>query len=134
VSYGRTEEEYHTVISSVLDCGKRSHFINCVLLVFLITGTWRYTDTAVLLFKLWFATYSTRSHRLSRIIQNSCTVKYNVGALGKSCRSRRNVPETVMAVREYLTAYCVAGFPQRRPGLEPGSGHMGFVVDKVALG
>jgi hypothetical protein len=28
----------------------------------------------------------------------------------------------------------VAGFPQRRPGFEPGSGHVGFMVDKVALG
>jgi hypothetical protein len=27
----------------------------------------------------------------------------------------------------------VAGFPPRRPGFEPWSGHMGFVVDKVAL-
>jgi hypothetical protein len=28
----------------------------------------------------------------------------------------------------------VAGFPPRRPRFEPGSGHVGFVVDKVALG
>jgi hypothetical protein len=28
----------------------------------------------------------------------------------------------------------VAGFPPRRPGFEPGSGHVGIVVDKVALG
>jgi hypothetical protein len=28
----------------------------------------------------------------------------------------------------------VAGFPLRRSGLEPGSGHEGFVVDEVALG
>jgi hypothetical protein len=28
----------------------------------------------------------------------------------------------------------VAGFPPRRPGFEPGSGNVGFVVDKVALG
>jgi hypothetical protein len=28
----------------------------------------------------------------------------------------------------------VAGFPPRRPGFEPRSGHVGFVVDKVALG
>jgi hypothetical protein len=27
----------------------------------------------------------------------------------------------------------VAGFPPRRPGFEPGSGQVGFVVDKVAL-
>jgi hypothetical protein len=28
----------------------------------------------------------------------------------------------------------VAGFTQRRPGFEPGSGHVGLEVDKVALG
>jgi hypothetical protein len=28
----------------------------------------------------------------------------------------------------------VAGFPPRRPGFKPGSGQVGFVVDKVALG
>jgi hypothetical protein len=28
----------------------------------------------------------------------------------------------------------VAGFPPQRPGCEPGSGQVGFVVDKVALG
>jgi hypothetical protein len=28
----------------------------------------------------------------------------------------------------------VAGFPPRRPVFEPGSGHVGFVMDKVALG
>jgi hypothetical protein len=28
----------------------------------------------------------------------------------------------------------VAGFKLRRPGFEPESGHVGFVVDKVALG
>jgi hypothetical protein len=27
----------------------------------------------------------------------------------------------------------VAGFPPRRPGFKPGSSHVGFVVDKVAL-
>jgi hypothetical protein len=28
----------------------------------------------------------------------------------------------------------VAGFPPRRPEFDPGSGQVGFVVDKVALG
>jgi hypothetical protein len=28
----------------------------------------------------------------------------------------------------------VAGFPPQRPGFKPGSSHVGFVVDKVALG
>jgi hypothetical protein len=28
----------------------------------------------------------------------------------------------------------VAGFPSRRSGFEPKSGHVGFVVDKVELG
>jgi hypothetical protein len=30
--------------------------------------------------------------------------------------------------------WLVTGFPPRRPGFEPGSGHARFVVDKVALG
>jgi hypothetical protein len=30
--------------------------------------------------------------------------------------------------------HLVAGFPPRRLGFEPGSGHVGFVVDKVPLG
>jgi hypothetical protein len=30
--------------------------------------------------------------------------------------------------------WLAAGFPQRRPGFQPGSGHLGFLVDKVALG
>jgi hypothetical protein len=33
-----------------------------------------------------------------------------------------------------LLRQLVAGFPPRRPWFEPWSGHMGFVVDKVALG
>ena len=28
----------------------------------------------------------------------------------------------------------VAGLPPRRPGFNPGSAHVGFLVDKVALG
>jgi hypothetical protein len=31
-------------------------------------------------------------------------------------------------------AVSLAGFPPRRPGFEPGSGHVEFVVDKVAMG
>jgi hypothetical protein len=30
--------------------------------------------------------------------------------------------------------WLVAGFPPRRPGFEPRSGRVGYVVDKVALG
>jgi hypothetical protein len=33
-----------------------------------------------------------------------------------------------------LDPISVAGFPPRRPGFEPWSGHVGFVVDKVVLG
>jgi hypothetical protein len=32
------------------------------------------------------------------------------------------------------TKWPVAGFPPRRPGFEPRSGHVAFVTDKVALG
>jgi hypothetical protein len=35
----------------------------------------------------------------------------------------------VMAVLRWL----VAGFPSQKPGFEPRSGHVGFVMDKVAL-
>jgi hypothetical protein len=35
---------------------------------------------------------------------------------------------------ERLCHSSVAGFPPRRPGFEPKSGYMGFVMDKVALG
>jgi hypothetical protein len=34
----------------------------------------------------------------------------------------------------YFLKRLVVGFPLRRPGFEPGSSHVGFVVDKVALG
>jgi hypothetical protein len=42
------------------------------------------------------------------------------------------------AMRKYVAApqlkRSVAGFPPRRPGFDPGSGQVGFVMDKVALG
>jgi hypothetical protein len=38
-----------------------------------------------------------------------------------------------MAGRD-ITQAVIAHFPQRRPGFEPRSGNVGFVVDKVALG
>jgi hypothetical protein len=34
----------------------------------------------------------------------------------------------------FIVTASQAGFPPRRTGFEPGSGHVGFVVDKVALG
>jgi hypothetical protein len=34
----------------------------------------------------------------------------------------------------YLVRRFVAGLSPRRPGFDPGSVHVGFVVDKVALG
>jgi hypothetical protein len=46
--------------------------------------------------------------------------------------SVETMSHTVMAV-PYIRPL-VAGFPPRRPGLEPRSGHVRFVVDKVALG
>jgi hypothetical protein len=39
-----------------------------------------------------------------------------------------------MQQAKWLETRLVAGFHPRRPGLEPRSGHVGFVVDKVALG
>jgi hypothetical protein len=41
---------------------------------------------------------------------------------------------TAMTVAVAELKWLVAGFPSRRPGFEPRSGHVGFVVDKVALG
>jgi hypothetical protein len=38
------------------------------------------------------------------------------------------------ASSKYKLKRLVAGFPPRRPGFEPGSGHVRFVVHKVALG
>jgi hypothetical protein len=35
---------------------------------------------------------------------------------------------------ELLPLLALASIPPRRPGFEPRSGHVGFVVDKVALG
>jgi hypothetical protein len=39
-----------------------------------------------------------------------------------------------MILTVYLLMWLVTGFPPRRPGFEPGSRHVGFVVDKVPLG
>jgi hypothetical protein len=36
--------------------------------------------------------------------------------------------------RETLTGRAIAGFPPRQPGFDPKSGHVGFLVDKEALG
>jgi hypothetical protein len=41
---------------------------------------------------------------------------------------------SVTATATCLVWRSVADFPPRRPGFEPMSGHVGFVVDKVALG
>jgi hypothetical protein len=40
---------------------------------------------------------------------------------------------TAWAMARPMLKWLVVGFPPRRPGFEPGSGHVGFVVDKVAL-
>jgi hypothetical protein len=40
-------------------------------------------------------------------------------------------PELLFSVRYELNL--VAGFPTRRPGFEPESIHVGFLVEKVAL-
>jgi hypothetical protein len=40
----------------------------------------------------------------------------------------------VMSSAVPLLRRFVASFPPRRPGFEPGSGHVGLVVDKEALG
>jgi hypothetical protein len=58
-------------------------------------------------------------------------------ALGSTKPSRemstRNLPKGKGRAVPQLKRL-VAGFPPRRPGFDPGSGQVGFVVDKVALG
>jgi hypothetical protein len=46
----------------------------------------------------------------------------------------RLVSQTIMGLAAPQLKRLVAGFPPRRPGFNPGSGQVGFVVDKVALG
>jgi hypothetical protein len=48
----------------------------------------------------------------------------------------RTVEEKVLLVQQGMerAAPLAAGFLPQRPGFEPSSGHVGFVVDKVALG
>jgi hypothetical protein len=40
----------------------------------------------------------------------------------------------ILSFNDMESKLLMDGFPPRRPGFEPGSGHVGFVVDKVALG
>jgi hypothetical protein len=47
---------------------------------------------------------------------------------------RRNGGWRTLHNEELHNLYPFAGFPQRRPGFEPRSGHVEFVVDKVAQG
>jgi hypothetical protein len=46
----------------------------------------------------------------------------------------QNLTAETYSVSKSTYKRLAAGFPPRRPGFEPGSGHVGFVVDKVALG
>jgi hypothetical protein len=50
---------------------------------------------------------------------------------------RRNVTPDFLFLNDdllYVLVVLVAGFPFLRPGVEPRSGHVGFVVDKVVVG
>jgi hypothetical protein len=60
------------------------------------------------------------------ILPSSSLPFYRQDGGGKS-----SVTTTRLRVRHILE---VAGFPPRRPGFDHRSGHVGFVVDKVALG
>jgi hypothetical protein len=42
--------------------------------------------------------------------------------------------ERVLLEKHMQLRQLVAGLSPRRPGFDPGSAHVGFVVDKVALG
>jgi hypothetical protein len=59
-----------------------------------------------------FAYDKTRHEKCVEVTEETCKAK------------KRAMP--------YLRRF-VAGFPPRRPGFEPGSGYVGFVVDKVGL-
>jgi hypothetical protein len=48
--------------------------------------------------------------------------------------SLSNVLNVTSAVSNVETRPLAAGLPPRRPGFDPGLVHVGFVVDKVALG
>jgi hypothetical protein len=45
-----------------------------------------------------------------------------------------SLPYLIVNKAAPLLKLLVAGFPPRQPGFAPGSGQVGFVVDKVALG
>jgi hypothetical protein len=52
----------------------------------------------------------------------------------RNTSSTRHAKRTTRKQNVSQLKWSVAGFPQRRLGLEPRPGHVGFVVDKVALG
>jgi hypothetical protein len=64
------------------------------------------------------------AHCMENEISISCS-KYNEPALVSRKVRLKAAPQLKRLV---------AGFPPRRPGFKPGSSHVGFVVDKVALG
>jgi hypothetical protein len=67
------------------------------------------------------------------LCQPSCVnwrMSWNSTTLARWGRVRTNFHDLVASEFRQL----VTGFPPWWPGFEPGSGHVGFVVDKVALG
>ena len=59
-------------------------------------------------------------------------------ALEKDGITQRHIPLDIFTLSVVLAVpwlrWLVAGLSQRRPGFDPESVHVGFVVDKVALG
>jgi hypothetical protein len=104
-------------MTAVLHCGNSCNFL-------VISYTKRAQNNKKLLLK------NTESHHLI------------LGAVEKNRAEGRNIVYIDFYVHSNYNStkampqlkWLVAGFPPRRPEFKPGSGHVGFVVDKVALG
>jgi hypothetical protein len=83
------------------------------------------------------------------LFQYSCVTNLECGLIFYQYKPilHSEVHTVVIRDAEFLSKICnclcmavpwlkrlVAGFPPRRPGFDPRSGHVGFAVDKVALG
>jgi hypothetical protein len=60
---------------------------------------------------------------------STITITYHPGLVQKA-RSGRSTPSPTAQIKKKI----VPNFSPRRPGFNPGSGYVGFVVDRVALG
>jgi hypothetical protein len=75
-------------------------------------------------------------HRECSNMQASCRI---CTLISFTCerRAKTSQPACMLHIQGWAAPYLkrlVAGFPPRRPGFDPGSGQVEFVVDKMALG